>query len=178
MCASPPDGLARLCGEAKGDRIFQSPGPAYDRTEARRPEEIIADTMPAGRTRFAGEVVLRIEKVARCRARRVIDIERARGEELVQVPGAAHRHRCRLGSHQSPKLCRRNGVEYPLQDKQIEVLMTKRKNELGCEAVTGPVALVEDSPSALLAAAAADVLFGHADGMPHRGGDAKCLNKG
>ena len=55
--------------------------------------------------------------------------------------------------------------------------MTKRKNEVVCEAVAGPVALVENSPSALLVAAAAYVLFGDADGMPHRGGDTKCLNK-
>src|SRR5262249_7159488 len=113
MCASPPDRLARLCGEIKGDRILQSLGPAYDRTEARGPEEIIAYTMSARRTRFAGEVGLRIEKVDDGRARRVVNIKRPRIEELVQVPGTAHLHRSHLRSHQSLNLCRRNSIKYP-----------------------------------------------------------------
>jgi len=159
MCASPPDRLARLCGESKGDRIFQSLGPAYDRTEARRPEEIIAYTMPARRTRFAREIDPRIEKVNGCRAGRVGNIERSSGQELVQVPRSAHRHGCRLGSHQSLKLCRRNGLEYALQDKEVEALTTNGKTEVVCEALTWPVALVEDSPADLLSAAAADILF-------------------
>src|SRR5262249_9439946 len=114
MCASPADRLARFCGEVKGDGIFQSFGPAYNRTEARRAEQIIAYTMPARRTRFAGEVGVWIEKVDDCSARRVISIKRPLSEEFVQIPSTAHRHRCHLAANQSLKLCRRDGVEYAL----------------------------------------------------------------
>jgi hypothetical protein len=92
MCASPANRLARFCGEVKRDKIFQSLGSAYHRTEARGPEKVIAYTMPAGRARFAGEVGLRIEKVDDCSARRVIGIKRPSSEDFVQVPSAAHQH--------------------------------------------------------------------------------------
>src|SRR5215469_8301137 len=160
MCTSPPDCLARFCGEIKGDRIFQSLGPAYDRTEARGPEKIIAYTMPARRTRFAGEVGLRIEKIDHGSTRRVISIKRPPSEEFVQVPSTAHLPGCRIGPHQGLKLFRRNSVEHSLQDQGVEVLMTKGKEEVVCEILTRPITLVEDGPAPLLAAAAADILFG------------------
>ena len=108
MCASPPDRLSCLCSEIKGDRIFQSLGPAYDRTEARRPEEIIAYTMLARRTRFGSEVSLGIGKVDDCRTWCVVNIERACREELEKVPRSPERYGRRLGSHQTFQLGRRN----------------------------------------------------------------------
>ena len=170
MCASPPECLAHSCGEIKGDGIFQVLGSANDWTEARRPKQIIAYTMSARRTRFAGEIGFRIENVDDCRARRVVNVNCTSGQELVQVPRAAHLHGCRIGPHQGLKLYRRNSVEHALQDQEVEVLMTKGKEEVVCEIFTRPITLVEDGPAAFFATAVTDILFGDAalDRAPER----------
>src|SRR3546814_18713640 len=55
--------------------------------------------------------------------------------------------------------------------------MAKGEADMVCDAVTRPVALVEDGPAVLGAVTALDVFAGNGACRPDRGGDAEAVNQ-
>ena len=70
-------------------------------------------------------------------------------------------------------LLRGDGFENPLQDQKIEILVPERKAEVVGNGIAGPVALVENAPTALFPPAAADMLFRNAARPPDWRRDAQ-----
>ena len=87
--ARAADRIGGLLCEATREDTFQRLRPADDGAVAFRAKQVVAHAMVLRKSRFAGEMLLRVEGVGGRDGLRVLDIERAAGQELVEEPGAA-----------------------------------------------------------------------------------------
>jgi hypothetical protein len=127
MCTGAADGFTRFSREVELEELCESPGPPNDRTESAGAQQIVADAVPFREPWLACEIGVRVEKVDRHRARRIINVKRPASQSFVQEPGAADGNPRGRGPDESLQLSFRNSLKGPLEDEQIDILVAKRK---------------------------------------------------
>src|SRR3546814_6767803 len=107
----------------------------------------------------------------------VCDRQPLAGHALVEEPDPARDRPGRRVADEGRDDSRTHGVEHPLENERVESFMAKGEADMVCDAVTRPVALVEDGPAVLGAVTALDVSAGNGACRPDRGGDAEAVNQ-
>src|SRR3546814_14312219 len=99
----------------------------------------------------------------------VCDRQPLAGHALVEEPDPARDRPGRRVADEGRDDIRTHGVEHPLENERVESFMAKGEADMVCDAVTRPVALVEDGPAVLGAVTALDVSAGNGACRPDRG---------